>query len=351
MPRSKNSVTQKDVAKHAGVSSAVVSYVINNGPRIVNEQTKQRVLKAIDELGYRPNKFAQSLKSEGHHAERQIGVIVGGTTAMLKRPYYGAILAGIYDEAYHAHKRVRFVHFINQLHDPVLFNEHIHDEEVSSLILLSPHLALENKRHIPLFEKITQRIKNIVCLEKAVFDLPAVLFDREDAAYRAVMHLIGLGHREIAHIGRIDERHIGYMKALQTNDLPTPSGFSVQAGLQNSTQEGYESAKKLIMQNDRRPTAIFAVNDEVAIGAMRFLFDHGIRIPEDIAMVSVDDTEIASLVRPALSTIHVPTELMGTYAMRLLDSQADNPDTPPASTVLPIELKIRESCGSHLYRT
>lgn len=346
MARSKNSVTQRDVAEHAGVSSAVVSYVINNGPRMVNEETKKRVLKAIDELGYRPNKFAQNLKVEGHQAERQIGIIMGGTTAMLKRPYYGAILAGIYDETYQQGKRVRFVHFIEELHDPVLFNEHIHNEEVSALILLSPHLALEHEENLPLFEKMIERVNNIVCLEKSVLNLPAVMFDREEAGYTAVTHLIAFGHWHIAFMGRKDERYTGYLKALNEHGLPVHPTFSIHPGNQNSMQEGAIAASELLGLSGERPTAVFAVNDEIAIGAINTLQNNGVRVPEDIAVVSVDDTDMAALVRPALSTIRVPMQQMGTYALRILETTASYSDNQAMSVVLPTELIIRESCGA-----
>ena len=116
------SVTQKDIARRAGVSSTVVSYVINEGPRAVAEETRQRVLQAIEELGYRPNKHAQRLKSKTEQAKRQLGIIIGGGSEILKRPYYGDILSGIYDEAYRQGQRIRFIHFFEELHDPILFN-------------------------------------------------------------------------------------------------------------------------------------------------------------------------------------------------------------------------------------
>lgn len=346
MDRPKHSITQKDVAERAGVSSAVVSYVINNGPRIVADETRQKVLRAIEELGYRPNKFAQSLKADGHHAERQLGIVVGGTTAMLKRPYYGAILAGIYDEAYKSSKRVRFVHFIDELHDPVLFNEHVHRDEVSALILLSPHLALEQTGNAKIFEKMIERIGRIVCLEKQVFNLPAVTFDREAAAYTAVCHLIGLGHQHIAYIGRPDERHAGYLKALREYGLPVRDEWSIHPGTQNSLREGYEGAHMLLARGANRPVAVFTANDEIAIGAMGVFQDQGNRIPDDIALVSVDDTEMASLVRPALSTMRVPMGLMGSYALHILETWSSHLDEQALSVVLPTELIIRDSCGA-----
>jgi LacI family transcriptional regulator len=115
--------------------------VINDGPLPVAEDTRQRVLQAIEELGYRPNKYAQSLKSKTGQATRQVGIIMGGRGEILLRPYYADILFGIYDEAYRQGQRIRFMHFFEQLHDPVLFNELVHPEEISALILFAPDLS------------------------------------------------------------------------------------------------------------------------------------------------------------------------------------------------------------------
>jgi LacI family transcriptional regulator len=94
-------VTQKDVAKYAGVSRSVVSYVIKNGPRDVSPETRDRVLAAIQELGYRPNKHAQRLKLGENHASKSVGILAGGQSFnVLERPYYNAIMAGLFDEAH-----------------------------------------------------------------------------------------------------------------------------------------------------------------------------------------------------------------------------------------------------------
>ena len=136
----KEHVTQKDVADHAGVSTSIVSYVINNGPRSPSAETRgDRVLRAIEELDYRPNKHAQMLmrRSLNRTGPRQFGIVVGGDSSMFTRPFYGDILAGIYAEAHRCQMRVRFLQFLDDLTDPILFNELIHPEEVSGCSLPS----------------------------------------------------------------------------------------------------------------------------------------------------------------------------------------------------------------------
>ncbi len=182
-------VTQKDVAARACVSTSIVSYVINNGPRSVSDGTRARVLRAIEELDYRPNKYAQMLirsQSEPEHAVRQIGIIIGGDASIFTRPYYAAILSGIYAEAQRLDMRVRFIQFLDDLNDPVLFNELIHPDEVSGLLLFAfdtfaPNEPERIQMREATLQRVTERVDNVVCLERKWGNLPAVIFDRERA--------------------------------------------------------------------------------------------------------------------------------------------------------------------------
>jgi len=125
-------VTQQDVAERARVSRSVVSYVLNNGPRNVSEETRQRVMDAIQELGYRPNKHAQRLKQGSDAVKNTIGIVTGGQSYnMLNRPYYNLVLAGLFDSAYHRNQHIRFFSFFDALKDPVFFNKNIHHDEIS----------------------------------------------------------------------------------------------------------------------------------------------------------------------------------------------------------------------------
>ncbi len=340
-----SSVTQKDIAELAGVSPTVVSYVINEGPRPVAEDTKQRVLKAIEELGYRPNKYAQRLKTRTEHAKRQLGIVIGGGSEILKRPYYGDILSGIYDEAYRQGQRIRFLHFFEELHDPLLFNEHVHPEEISSLIFFPLYIDLREERNLNLLTRIVERIRNVVCLEKTVAELPAVIFDRVDAARTAVTHLIQSGHRRIGFIGGRGQRIVGYRQALLEHQLTPDDSLVIHPGSHNAPAEGYEGAERLL-EIDSPPTAIFAVSDEIAIGILGALHDRHINVPDDMALVSIDDLDLAAVIRPALTTVRIPRREMGIHALRMLAMQEAYPDTPPTSTVLRTELIIRQSCGA-----
>ena len=161
-----NLVTQHDVAARAGVSRSVVSYVLNNGPRKVSDETRQRVMDAIRDLGYRPNKHAQRLKQGSAAVKNTIGIVTGGQSYnMLNRPYYNLVLAGLFDSAYQLDQHIRFFSFFDALKDPLFFNKNIHQDEISSLILLLPQMITSTPGHESILDEMIARIDNIICLE------------------------------------------------------------------------------------------------------------------------------------------------------------------------------------------
>jgi DNA-binding LacI/PurR family transcriptional regulator len=341
------SVTQDDVARVAGVSRSVVSYVLNNGPRKVSAETRSRVLSAIQELGYRPNKYAQRLKLGADAARNSIGIVAGGKSHnLLERPYYSVVLAGLFDAAHQLNQHIRFFSFFEALKDPVFFNKNIHREEISSLILLLPATIAEDPDHRELLPQIIARVDNIICLEKTIYDLPALIVDLAAAAQMAVQHLIGLGHRHIGFLALADERVAGYKHALMHHDIGYDGGLMRVIDSSRMLLSAYESTIDLI-QTQPHMTAIFAANDESAIAAMAALHDHGLKAPDDIAIVSIDNTTISSMVRPALTTVNIPIREMGEHALRFLLVQREHPITPRPSMLLPMELVVRESCGAH----
>ena len=344
----KKPITQKDVAERAGVSRGVVSYVINNGPRAVAPETRERVLSAIQELGYRPNKYAQRLKLGGKSAQKTLGIITGGQSFnVLERPYYNIILAGLYEEAHRHGIEVRMFSFFEALTDPVFFNKNIHRDELSSLILLLPGMIATIPGYQEILDRIDDQIDNVVCLEDTVKDWPTVIFDRAAAARQAVEHLIQLGHQSIAFLAIRDGREIGYRQTLLEHNLPyderlvfTPDPSSVLSSAYQKTVE--------ILKLQPRPTAIFAANDESAISALAALQDHNLKVPQDIAIVSIDNIGISEHVRPALTTVDVPKRRMAALAMQVMMIKDQFKEQNSSSIVVPTELVVRESCGAKL---
>ena len=339
-------VTQKDVAKRAGVSRGVVSYVINNGPREVAPETRDRVLAAISELGYRPNKHAQRLKLGSAPAKESLGIVAGGQSFnVLERPYYNIIFAGLFEEAHRLGLDVRFFSFFDALIDPVFFNKNIHRDEISSLILILPAMIATIPDYQVILDQIAERIDNVVCLEEPIKDWPTVIFDRAAAARQAVEHLIKLGHEHIAFLAIQDERLTGYRQTLLDHRLPYDEQLIFTTDPTHVLSSAYQLTVEILRMKPR-PTAIFAANDESAISAIAALKDHGIKVPEEVAIVSIDNIGLAGMIRPSLTTVDVPKRRMASYAMQVLMLQKQFKDQKSASIVLPTELIVRESCGA-----
>ena len=342
----KKIVTQKEVAKQAGVSRGVVSYVINNGPREVAPETRERVLAAIQELGYRPNKYAQRLKLGGTSAQKTLGIVAGGQSFnVLERPYYNIILSGLFEEAHRLGQEVRFFSFFEALTDPIFFNKNIHRDEISSLILILPAMITTNPEYAKTLDQIAERVDNVVCLEEPIKDWPTVIFDRAMAARQAVEHLIKLGHQRIAFLAIQDARLTGYRQTLLDYNLPYDENLIFTPDPSHVLSSAYDATVEILQLNPR-PTAIFAANDESAISAIAALHDHGVKVPQEIAIVSIDNIDVSKMIRPSLTTVDVPKRRMASYAMQVLMLKDQFKDQKAASIVVPTELIVRESCGA-----
>jgi DNA-binding LacI/PurR family transcriptional regulator len=190
--------------------------------------------------------------------------------------------------------------------------------------------------------------------------IPSIRIDDEHGAYLATRHLISLGHRRIAHIsvtgGRIDEndgspqydRHQGYLRALAEADLRSQPDWIVQgAGLMAGGRDSTIELLARFPDPSTRPTAIFVYNDLTAVGVLRALYEAGVHVPNDMAIVGFHGLEIGQFTTPALTSVgHARAELGEMGAMLLLERIADLPSAePPAEQVLPVTLLIRESCG------
>lgn len=328
-------VTQSDVARAAFVSRSVVSYVINNGPRSVSEETRQRVLEAIKTLNYRPNTHAQRLTREqwGSVAHKQIGIVMS-SGSLFERPYYGAILSSIQETAHAHHHHIRFIRVFESFKNPVLLNQLVHKNEISGLLLLSLNQALENKSDFRLLEHILGRVDNIVCIDWEYEGLPSVNFDRYDAAYKAARHLLELGHKAIAYIGPGDTRIDGFRAALGESGLEAKG-----IGPANTPQLGYEQTAVRCLS---KLSALVVGSDEVAFGVLKYCQERAIAVPNDLALVSIDNITLSAFASPSLTTIAVPQKAIGERAIQMLIGPNKN---APESIMLPTELIIRESCG------
>lgn len=347
-------VTQKDVAQRASVTTSSVSYVINNGPRSVSAETRARVLKAIEELGYRPNEHAQKLMRKHWGSDgppRQFGVVMNGSRVMMTRQYYSAMIIGLYDEAVRQNYTLRFLHTYDELKHSVLFNEHIHPDVIAGVIVLHV-LPLQPDEQIVL-ERIGERIGNIVALDRSFSRTPSIMFDKLGAGRIATEHLLALGHRRIGFIGDIDQRFDGYLQSLRQYDVAFDHAvvpFYVnhqQVDLVRNSPEGGLRGMSQLLHTGSPPSAVFAASDEVAIGVLRAAREHGLRVPEDLSIVSVDDIELASYMSPPLTTVRVPRQEMAHLAVRTMTEHALEQADMAVNYLLPADLVVRSSTSRY----
>ncbi|MEZ4669855.1 MAG: LacI family DNA-binding transcriptional regulator [Anaerolineae bacterium] len=332
-------VTQDDVARQAGVSRSIVSYVINNGPRKVSEETRGRVLRAIKELGYRPNKHAQMLSSTSDSvAEKYIGIILAGNW-MFKRPYYGSILEGIHQYAHEKDRHIRFIRIFNDFSNPALFNELIHPNEISGAILIGLDQVLHNEDDNLLVKEIINRVERVVCLDWQWPGVPSIHFDRHQAAYQATQHLLENGRKTVAYIGPDDQRVAGYQQALWQGTHPLDERLIVFG---EDSGSGFTGCRQML-ERGVPFDGICSGTDEVAIGVMNCLHLAGLAIPDDVAVASIDNINISAFMNPTLTTVDVPKYEMGLHAIDLLISDSSWKQSAAFTIMVPTQLIVRES--------
>jgi LacI family transcriptional regulator len=332
-------VTQEDVARHAGVTRSIVSYVINNGPRKVSDETRERVLAAIKELGYRPNKHAQMLSSTDEaFAEKYIGIVLAGNY-MFKRPYYGSILASIHEHAHERDWRIRFIRVFDEFNNPALFNELIHPNEISGLILVGLDQVVQTADDNALMQAIVDRVERVVCIEFEWPGVPTIQFDRQKAAYEASHHLLSTGRRNLVYIGPDDQRLPGFQQALWEQKLSVENRMML-GGV--DARFGYDCCAQLL-DTGLPLDAICAGTDEIAIGAIKCLHGRGLVVPDDVALASIDNLDISSYMIPALTSIDVHKYQIGFHAVDILVSYDPAKRKSGFAITIPTQLIIRDS--------
>ncbi|GAA2870426.1 LacI family DNA-binding transcriptional regulator [Microbacterium arabinogalactanolyticum] len=325
--RRSRSVTRADVARYAGVSTAVVSYVLNDGPKAVAPLTKERVLDAVRVLGYRPNAAARAL-SMG--SADMFGLLVHDN----RSPFFAELCHAL-DQA--TADAGRSLLIVNSDRTQTSTSEQIRDllsRQIGGLIIADVLTAGEQS----LVESLG--IPAVVIGQFGETDgLHSVGVDFSVGAREATEHLIGHGYREIAFAGsaaRYDARERGWREALTSAHLPL--GPLVHTPF--TYQGGYDAAVELL-DGASRPRAVLAASDQIAIGMLAAFGERGVRVPDDIAIVSFDGTVVADFVWPRLTTAVQPLEQMADAAVRLLLE----PDAVRDHRAFRTRLRIRESCG------
>lgn len=338
---SRKNVTQYDVAKEAGVTRSMVSYVISgNSDRSVAPETRKKILAAIERLGYHPNKAARTLQQGAvGMASKRIGVVLRSPD-IFRRPYYAEILEGIHIAAHERKHQIDFIRFFEELKDSVLFNELIHEEEIGGLILLSIGECIREAGGDEILEKMRQRIKKIVCVGWKSDGLSSVMFDRSAAAEADAEFLFSEGYENIAYIGQQDERVAGIHKACRHHQQ---DDSNVIIGTAFTMEGGYKAMEKIHREN-ALPRALVCGSDEVAIGALCYLNEHRIAVPQEVALISIDNIEDSAYTMPPLTTMNVQKSGMGRKAVEMIVDGFAGQGAEATNILLPVQIVHRSSC-------
>lgn len=325
--------TRIDVARLAGVSTAVVSYVVNDGPRGVSEQTRERVLRAIRQLNYRPNPSARALKTG---TTGLIGVVVSDIT----NPHYAEFVAAIDAAAGAVGSSLMLGISHGDAEGEAALIQSLIDRGTDDLLLVNCRLTDDRLRTLGAADK------PCVLMDRSLPGsmLPTVGVDLQAGARLALEHLADHGHRRIAYVTgplmetQIDHRGIAYEAVGRERGLSKLDPLITEW----NRDGGYRAVEEFLAWSEP-PTAVFAGSDLIAVGVLKAAHDRGLSIPDDLAVIGLDGTMESAYMTPALTTVRQPLDLMAKEAIDVLARRGDHAAPP----TFPVELIVRDSCGGH----
>ncbi|MBS3681995.1 catabolite control protein A [Ornithinibacillus massiliensis] len=327
-------VTIYDVAREANVSMATVSRVVNGNPN-VKPTTRKKVLATIERLGYRPNAVARGLASK---KTTTVGAIIPDISSI----FFAELARGIEDIAtMYKYNIILSNSDQNKDKELQLINTML-EKQVDGIIFMGGNITQE---HIHQFSTAS-----VPVVLAATYDgteaTPSVNIDYEVAAYEAAKNLIDKGNKRLAFINGNEEETInqlkyqGYLRALKEALIEPVADYVVNG---DYTYESGIKAVEQFMSLSQKPTAVFAASDAIALGAIHGAQDLGYRVPEDLEVFGFDNTKLANMVRPTLSTVVQPMYDIGAVAMRLLTKYMNKEEVEEKKVVLPHRLVERNS--------
>lgn len=332
----KSPVRRADVAKLAGTSPAVVSYVLNGGPRGVAPETRARVLAAVESLGYRPNGVARSLRM---NKTMTLGLVVPDTS----NPYFAELSRAVEEEA--------FAHGYTLL----IGNAAEGDERQTAYVRTFLQRQVDGLFMVPAhgragcLEDLQRSNTAWVMLDRQMSgaEAPVVLVDNRGGANAATAHLIQHGYQHVACIAGPADVMPAADRVAGWRDAMTSAGFDDHEDLLMQVpfgrRSGYLAARRLLAERD--VDAVFAASDEQALGVLRAIAETGRNCPDDVAVASFDGIAAAAYSTPALTTMSQPFADLGRTALARLMERIADADTPVTTTELPVVLTTRGSCG------
>ncbi len=325
-----------DVAQHAGVAPATVSRVINDSG-YVSAETRERVEEAIAELGYSPNRLARGLRSK---QTQTLGLVLSDIT----NPFWTTVARGVEDAASRANFSVILCNTDESEAKQMQYLNLLLEKQVDGFVLVPATTEVDSLS--PVYER---DVPFVVVDRKVPVSVDTVRCDSVGGAYELVKYLLGLGHRRIAvlsgskDVSTATDRVEGYRRALSEAGVEVDDSLILYRSFTHDA--GYEMTRHCLSMSPQ-PTALFAVNNFIAIGALRALKDAGLRVPEDISVVGFDDLPPRLIIQPSLTVVVQPAYEIGARATELLLQRLSG-DTPEEcqEIILPTELIIRSSAA------
>ena len=331
-------VTMRDVARHAGVSIATVSHVINE-TRPVSDELRDRVLDSMDHLGYQPNTIARALRSKHSNT---IGLIVPDG----RNPFFAEVAQGIEEVSLEHEYSLILCDSGNDLGKVLIHTKNLSAKRVDGIIFTTSGDDFEDINSL-----IEENIAVLVIdLDASPIAADAVLFDNFKGGRLAAQHLLELGHRRIACITGPSrqslrrDREKGYSSALSDAGILEDGSLVREGDFQPSS--GYNHALDLLSGPDP-PSAIFACNDLMAMGALRAAREVGLEVPAQLSIIGFDDIYLSAFTTPTLSTIRLPKREMGRLAGQILLRRIQDHTRAVEQTIVDLELIVRESTAPY----
>jgi DNA-binding LacI/PurR family transcriptional regulator len=333
----KRKITIRDVAKHAGISYQTVSRVINDSESVAPE-TRDRILKAIDELNYRPSVAARALNSN------RTNVIAVATPFDSDNLFEDLnllqIIHGIDREAAR-HDYSLLLSTQRSVEEPFSPYQRLLNRQLADGMIVSGETVAEEGIH-----RVIERGYPVVIIGYNQLGVPCVHSDDETGAFKAGGHLLNLGHRKIAVITgprlllAVQARERGFARAFNEHGLDGTPSLVAEGDF--TIRSGYAAMARLGVHFGEY-SALFVHNDRMAIGAMHWLTEHGYTVPHDVSIVGFDDITTAELQSPALTTVRSPSMMLGQKAAEILFAILDGQALNTSTVTLDTELILRDS--------
>ena len=334
-------ITIYDIAKEAGVSPATVSRVLTNSAN-VRKDKKEKILYLIDKYDFKPNALAKGLSNT---KSKVIGIVA----ADVRNPYYAEVFVACEIAARKEGYTVSLCNSLDILEREIEQLEVLREQRVDVIIQLggSADDSISNKEYVDKVNRVAQTIPIVVTGKLDGTDCYQVQIDTKEAAECVLEYLIELGHTEIAMVGGTQEvlstyeKTQHYREIFERHGIPFREDYLVEGSYDIAT--GYQGMNSLL-DNGKVPTAVIAINDFSAVGVLHSITEHGYKIPEDISVVSYDNTYITELYLPNITSIDYNYQLFGEQLVKTAIDAVEKKDIPRLQKITPT-LMVRGSSG------